>query len=220
MPSDATFATLPRRLPIFPLTGALLLPGGHLPLQIFEPRYLQMTRDALTGQRLIGMIQPREHEKTTQRPTLYDVGCVGRIDTAEDSTDGRILITLTGLCRFQVVEELSVSTLYRQIIAAFTRYRADLEPRSKPEVDRSRLIDGLRQFLKVESSAPEWQWLTTVPADQLVNSLAMLCPFAPNEKQALLEAENIAARASLMLSLIDMALMERRSNDPGRGLRN
>lgn len=208
MAADTSFATLSRRLPIFPLAGALLLPGGHLPLQMFEPRYVQMTRDALAGERLIGMIQPRD---STDKPTLYQIGCVGRIDAAEDTSDNRILIALTGVCRFQIVEELPTTTLYRQVIASFGRFRADLEPRARPEIDRARLLEGLQLYLNLAAVPPEWQWLSTAPTDLLVNSLAMLCPFAPNEKQALLEASDIAERAKLMMSLIDMTLLERQA---------
>src|SRR5918994_2856145 len=139
---------LPIRFPIFPLPGAILLPGGNLPLNIFEPRYLQMTRDAMRTDRVIGMMQPCD-DALGERPEVYQVGCAGRITSFAETQDGRYLITLTGLCRYDLVEELRVSTPYRQVCASFERWQADLEPPPPSDSLRPQLFDALRGYFEV-----------------------------------------------------------------------
>ena len=126
-------SSLPERFPVFPLRGAMLLPGGNLPLNIFEPRYLQMVRDAMRTDRVIGMIQPKAEAEDGAVPELYGTGCVGRITNFSETDDGRFLITLTGVSRFDIAQELAVDTPYRQVVGDFARWRADLQPMSPPE---------------------------------------------------------------------------------------
>ena len=197
---------LPQALAIFPLPGALLLPGGQLPLQIFEPRYLRMVDDALAGSRMIGMIQPREPGDAEERPLLYGVGCAGRITTFSETDDHRYLITLTGVRRFRVDEEFSVDTPYRQIAPDFAAFERDAHPDSSAKlVDRDRLEDAMHDYLDAEGLKTDWDAVEEAPTEALVASLAMGCPFAPNEKQALLEAEDARARAECLIALMEMA---------------
>ena len=193
----------PSIIPIFPLAGAILLPRGQLPLNIFEPRYLRMVDDALAGARMIGMIQPRDDE-TTGAP-LYGVGCAGRITSFSETGDGRYLITLTGTLRFHIAQELSVDTPYRQAEADYAAFVADADVDETAEsVDRDRLFEAMRLYLDTENLSTDWEAAAEAPTDALVNSLAMGCPFAPNEKQALLEAPTVADRVDCLIALMRM----------------
>ena len=196
---------LPQTLPIFPLTGALLLPRGHLPLNVFEPRYLAMVDMALSGTRLIGMIQPVESEETVLKPKLSQVGCAGRIVSYRETEDGRILITLLGLCRFRVVEELSDKTLFRQIRAEYGPFLGDLVAPAPDRFPRERLAVALRNYVAHRDLKADWGSVMSAPADILVNALAMLCPFEPAEKQALLEAPSWDERVDTLVALLEMA---------------
>jgi hypothetical protein len=193
---------LPTRFPIFPLPGAILLPNGNLPLNIFEPRYLQMTRDAMRTDRVIGMVQP--NGGGTDCPNLFAVGCAGRITSFAETEDGRYLITLTGVCRYDVVEELRVSTPYRQVCASFQRWQMDLEPPPPSENLRPRLFDALRGYFEVHEISADWDQIRAAPLGGLITSLAMICPFEPCEKQALLEAEDPEQRAKVLITLLQM----------------
>lgn len=196
---------LPAVIPVFPLTGAILLPKGQLPLNIFEPRYLRMFDDALAGARVIGMIQPRDHDGAP-KPPLYDVGCAGRITSFQETGDGRYLISLSGLSRFRLSAELEATTPYRQINADYAGFAADMsEDRSAELVDRERLFDAMRGYFASEGLSTDWKEAASAPIDALVNSLAMGCPFAPNEKQALLEAGTLADRADCLIALMRMS---------------
>lgn len=193
----------PSVIPIFPLSGAILLPHGQLPLNIFEPRYLRMVDDALAGARTIGMVQPRE--ATEGISPLYAVGCAGRITSFTETGDGRYLITLTGMLRFSVKREFDVDTPYRQAEVDYSTYVADADLDASAEsVDRDRLFEAMRSYLETENLSTDWDEAAEAPTDALVNSLAMGCPFAPNEKQALLEAPTIADRADCLIALMNM----------------
>lgn len=205
---DEPKGALPGHLPIFPLTGVLLLPRGLLPLNIFEPRYLAMTRAALAGDKLIGMVQPRENEGG-KHPAVYRTGCAGEIVSATDTDDGRILITLRGICRFDIAEELTVTTLYRQVSADFAPYKSDLFPAADGIIDRKRLLHALRGFLDKNNLAADWPAIEATPDELLVHSLAMICPFAPAEKQAFLDSRDFKHRSELLLALLEMALLQR-----------
>ncbi len=200
----APFEALPETLPVFPLAGALLLPRGRLPLNIFEPRYLRMVRDVIGGHRLIGMVQPLEGEANAARPEIYRVGCAGRISAFAEADQGRYLITLTGVCRFRVHDELTTATPYRQVVPDYAAFRGDVTPADEPGVDRERLLKALRAYLAVKGVEVEWRTIDGLDDDALVVSLAMACPFAPTEKQALLEAASIAERARALTALIEM----------------
>lgn len=201
---------LPGAIPIFPLTGALLLPGTRLPLNIFEQRYLNMTRDALAGDRIIGMIQPQQRERIApeDRPELYDTGCAGRITIFEETEDGRYLITLSGFCRFEVEEELPLRNGYRRVSARYERYRHDLELDETAEedvlIDRDRLLSVVSRYFKARGIAADWASINDTGSARLVDALAMVCPFHASEKQALLEARGRAERARILVALMEM----------------
>ena len=195
----------PETLLLFPLVGALLLPDGQMPLNIFEPRYLAMVDAALAGDRLIGMIQPRDDTRA-DKPPLYDVGCSGRITSFTETGDGRYLINLTGMRRFRVAEEIASDLPFRIARADWSAFGADGEPdMSASSVDRDQLLDTLRDYLDTEDLEIEWEKAAAAPVDALVVSLAMGCPFQPNEKQALLEAKTLAEQADCLTALMALA---------------
>ena len=205
---------LPEILPIFPLTGVLLLPRGQLPLNIFEPRYLAMTRDAMDGERLIGMVQPSDPPIREMNPTVYPLGCAGRITSFSETEDGRMLITLTGISRFRIKEELPLLSGYRRVVAGWADFAADRDP-SEAGFDRTRLVQGLRSFFSQRQVNADWEAIDKAPGEHLVTSIAMMCPFAPNEKQALLEARDLGERASLLTALIEMTATASTPNPEG-----
>ena len=196
---------LPLSIPVFPLDGALLLPRGALPLSIFEPRYIAMVDDAMAGERIIGMVQPRPGGEP-DRPTLQPVGCAGRITAFAETNDGRYLITLTGLSRFTVRSELSVITPYRQVRADFLAYEADLTASSDEDegFDRLRLLNALKRYLEFRSLDVDWETAKAAPSEALVNSLSMALPFDPAEKQALLEAPDLPERRNTLVALMEI----------------
>jgi Lon protease-like protein len=205
-------SALPEELPIFPLSGAVLLPRARLPLNIFEPRYLAMIEDALGKGRMIGMIQPSDDEDGNDSP-LYSVGCAGRVTSFNETDDGRLLIVLTGVCRFRVVNELHSSRLYRSVRPDWKPYLADLGEPEVPEIDRTHLIKLLEIYFKKNAISVDWNVVQSAPNDVLLPTLIMICPFAPNEKQALLEADSFAARASMLTTLLEMAVMPQGENE-------
>jgi Lon protease-like protein len=199
-------ADLPQMIPVFPLDGALLLPGGDLPLQIFEPRYLNMIDDVMAGDRIVGMIQTRAGGDR-ERPKLSDVGCAGRVTSYAETSDGRYLITLTGVCRFDAGAELSIPTPYRQLRARYDRFEADLEEGDTalaPEAARTRFAQALKRYLNRRELDIDWETAHTAPLEALVNSLAMGLPFEPAEKQALLEAPTLAGRFETLATLLEI----------------
>ena len=196
--------SLPARFPVFPLSGALLLPGGNLPLNIFEPRYLQMVRDAMRTEQVIGMIQPREPEVGGAPPPLFRTGCVGRIASCSETEDGRLEIMLSGVCRFDVARELEVDTPYRQVVGDFTRWRQDRQPEAPPPELKAPLLEALRLYFEHQGIEADWEAIDEAPLGGLVTSLAMICPFEPNEKQALLEAPDLTRQARLLTALMRM----------------
>jgi Lon protease-like protein len=199
-----SFTDLPKSLPLFPLTGAVLLPRGALPLNIFEPRYLEMVEYALQGDRLIGMIQPTEHEDTNLRPPLSQVGCAGKIVAFRETDDNRYLITLQGLCRFRLNGEMETATAWRAGFCDFAPFAADLAQTGDEEFPRERLLKALKTYLTSRDMKADWDSVMTAPGEALINALAMMCPFDPAEKQALLEAQSFQDRASTLLALLEM----------------
>jgi Lon protease-like protein len=196
---------LPKTVAVFPLSGILLLPRGQLPLNVFEPRYLTMVDDALAGNRLIAMIQPTENEEKILKPPLSAVGCAGRLSAYRETDDGRYLITLTGICRFRVAEELAVDSPYRQVAADFGAFAGDLVASEDSDFPRERLLEALRTYLSRRDLKADWQSVMSAPAEALVNALSMLCPFEPVEKQALLEARGWEERVAILTALLEMA---------------
>ncbi len=195
---------LPTEFPIFPLAGALLLPWGVLPLNIFEPRYLAMTDDVLAGPRVLGMIQP-EHEAGEG---LYRTGCLGRLTSFEETGDGRYLIALSGLIRFRVEAELEMRRGYRRVRAALAPFADDLAPPAVPGLDRAGLLAALVAYAGRRGFPVKREAVERMEDDALVVTLCMACPFAPAEKQALLEAPDPAARAGVLRALLEMAAHE------------
>jgi Lon protease-like protein len=205
---------LPSVIPVFPLAGVILLPGAELPLNIFEPRYLAMTRDAIAGTQLIGMIQPSDPSDRSFEPPIYTTGCLGRLSNWSDTPDGRILVSLTGICRFEVERELTERTTpYRQTIVRYDRYVDDLAREPCSPVDRSALTEALQRFLAVQGVKADWSGIEDMQSDILVNALAMSVPFAPGEKQALLEAPTIDDRARILIMLLEMAAADTGGGD-------
>jgi hypothetical protein len=206
-----TFDQLPRTLPLFPLSGVLLLPDGRLPLNMFEDRYLTLTRDVMAGHRLIGMVQPIDPAADGEAPAIYRTGCAGRISSFNETNDGRFLITLTGVCRFAIVEELSVTTPYRQALVSFGRYRRDLEAGGEDAAnatDRDQVLSRLKAFLDAQEIPVDWEAVGNRADNAIIDSLAMICPFEPSEKQALLEAGDFDERCRVLTALADMALAQ------------
>src|SRR5215203_1758180 len=207
-------ADLPENIPVFPLAGALLLPRGQLPLNIFEPRYLAMIDDSMRdGHRLIGMIQPDPaHPGPEDKPTLFKVGCVGRITQIAESGDGRYLLQLTGVARFRVEQELKVATAYRQCRVTYQPFADDFIARKGEEaVDRKAVLEALTSFLKANNLKTDWQGVESAPNEALVNALAMMSPYGAAEKQALLEAPDLKSRAEILIAVTEMELAKKTS---------
>jgi Lon protease-like protein len=195
---------LPEVIPVFPLDGAMLLPGGVLPLRIFEPRYLNMIDDAMAGDRMIGMVQTGG-ASDRRRPALARVGCVGRITSYAETGDGKYLIALTGVCRFRTGEELSLPKPYRQVRAAYAPYVEDLDDADDAqEFERAPFMGLLRRYLDRKGLAAEWEAVASAPGPALVNSLCMALPFEPAEKQALLEAPGLDERRAALEALLEI----------------
>ncbi len=206
---DIDINALPKSLPLFPLSGALLLPHGHLPLNIFEPRYLSMTEDALGSGRLIGMIQP---EKTNTAPVtddevLFTIGCCGQIVSFEETESGHLFIALRGLCRFRLGQELDKKNNYRRSTVDYAPYVGDLQEDPGHINDRPRLLNAVRQFFELKDIDVDWEAIEEAADETLVTSLAMICPFEVREKQALLEVQGMNERSTLLTSLVEMALL-------------
>jgi Lon protease-like protein len=199
-------ADLPRVIPIFPLPGVMLLPRGRLPLNIFEPRYLQMTQDAMASHRTIGMIQPADPKARLDAPEVYPIGCLGRITSFSETPDNRFLITLSGVCRFTIGRELEQDgLLYRRVRADYGRFAGDLPEPAPLTVDRGRLIPALRSYFERHGLTADWEAIDRADDDALVTCLAMACPFEPSEKQALLECRGESERVRMMQALFEMA---------------
>src|SRR5881227_3329362 len=219
MPINAEYrgpGELPETIPVFPLPGALLLPRGQMPLNIFEPRYLAMIDDTMADRhRLIGMVQPdTAHPGSEDRPNLYKVGCVGRITQLAETGDGRYLIQLTGVARFRVDEELRVTTPYRQCRVSYAPFVDDFTARKgEDEVDRASLLRALSDFLKANDLKADWDGIENAPNEALVNALAMMSPYGTAEKQALLEAPDLKTRAEIMVAVTAIELAK--GNAPG-----
>jgi Lon protease-like protein len=196
---------LPSTLDILPLTGMVLLPRGQLPLNVFEPRYLALVDTALSGSRLIGMIQPTQHEDKVLKPALSAIGCAGRLTSYRENEDGRYLITLTGICRFRVAEELATDTPFRQVKVDFAPFLADLIAADENDFQRDRLLAALKDYLSRRDMKADWRSVLSAAPETLVNALAMLCPFEPSEKQALLEAPGWLERVDTLIALLEMA---------------
>ena len=206
-----TADSLPRRIPVFPLSGALLLPRAQLPLNIFEPRYLAMVDDALSGDRIIGIIQPEEEAAAAGRlatpPSLFPTGCAGRLTAYTETPDDRLLITLTGIARFRILEEIATDRPYRLVAADYAPFAGDFVSNLGEErVDRPALLKAFRDFLDANDMGADWDEVAQASSETLVNTFSILSPFTPIEKQALLEAADLKARADMLVALTEIAL--------------
>jgi hypothetical protein len=215
MPMNAAYhgpSDLPDVIPVFPLPGALLLPRGQIPLNIFEPRYLAMIDDALrSGLRLVGMIQPDPaHEGSPDKPALFRIGCVGRITQFAETGDGRYHIQLTGIARFRIEDEIETTTPYRQCRVAYALFSHDFTARlGEDAVDRKAVLEALAAFLKANNLKTDWDGIEHAPNEALVNALAMMSPYGPAEKQAMLEAPDLKTRAEILVAVTEIELAKK-----------
>ena len=213
-PFEPSFEQLPDTLPIFPLSGVLLLPGGRLPLNIFEPRYLSMIFDSLAGHRMIGMVQPLQAGGYAGDgapggdgpPKVHHIGCAGRIVSFNETDDGRLMLVLAGVCRFEISRELDPAQGgYRRASALFGPYRGDIDAADElVAIERERLMAGLASFFKARNLSTDWDAVKKATDGNLVSSLSMVLPFGPAEKQALLEATDTDTRAKLLIAFLEM----------------
>lgn len=198
---------IPEKIPVFPLTGALLLPGGQLPLNIFEPRYLAMFDAAISGNRLIGIVQPAmgEHEgEEGTRPALSHIGCVGRITSFGETGDGRYITSLSGICRFRLLDEVGDGHPFRSF--KISPFLSDLTDDDEASVDRDALLRVFRAYLDANKLEADWESVERAGNRTLVNSLSMMSPFGPAEKQALLEAPDLKSRADTLIAITEILL--------------
>lgn len=210
-PSD-----LPKVIPLFPLSGALLLPRTDLPLNIFEPRYLLMIEEAMAGARVIGIIQPQEGDES-DKPKIEKIGCAGRITSYSETEDGRLVITITGVSRFEVKKENVVKTPYRQATVSYKPFEIDfVHETGARSVNRDQLIAAFRQYLEANNMSADWNEVQSISTEVLVNTLSLLAPYPPREKQALLEAPDLKSRADVLVALTEMALAKSSSGKPQR----
>lgn len=199
------FVDLPGEIPVFPLAGAIVMPGIQLPLNIFEPRYLNLVQDALGTDHLVGMIQPLTGQEEVEVPLLHKIGCAGRITSYSETNDGRIVIVLTGVCRFELQRELEERHGYRRAQAGWDRFAQDFLTEQEGIVNRERFLASLRNYVRPRGVEIPWDDLKAMADLDLVNLLTAHLPLAPEDKQALIETNTLTARAELMRGLMDMA---------------
>jgi uncharacterized protein len=196
-------ADLPQTIALFPLEGAVLYPRGVLALNIFEPRYLNMIDDALGEQRLIGMIQPAVGHEQETAPDLAEVGTVGRITTFSETDDGRYLVTLTGIARFNFEREIKAGSPYRQALVSYDAFASDFAPSSDRSIDRETLMKSLKTYAALHGFQVDWESVEQAPTETVINVAAQICPFDPVAKQALLEAETLEDRSRALIALLE-----------------
>ena len=208
-----TPVALPQEIPVFPLAGVLLLPRGQLPLNIFEPRYMAMVDEALRTNRMIGVVQPRDFNLSlsSDSSSLFLTGCAGKITSFEETEDGRYLITLTGVSRFHLGDELPLHNGYRRARVDWSGFSEDLQSHDCLGIDRNHLKDLLRSYFNMEGLSCSWDSIDSASDDKLITALSMICPLDPGEKQALLEAACCRTRAKMFMTMLEMAV----HNDKG-----
>ena len=201
---DFSIESLPENLPVFPLEGVLLLPKGRLPLNIFEPRYINMTNDALASKlRLIVMTQPNHQYPNN----IYNIGCAGKIISFEETADNRYLITLEGILRCEIKNDITENGGYRRMKVDFNRFSDDLKY-SDYTIERSNFLRVLKNYFKIKKISTDWNIINNLDNQSLVTNLAMICPFSNEEKQALLEANSINERVNLMITMLEIGSFE------------
>ena len=201
------FSSLPEEIPIFPLTGALLLPGGQLPLNIFEPRYLKMVDAALCAGRWFGMVQPCQTntETVSNIHPLFNTGCLGRVTTFSETGDGRYILSILGICRFKIKLELSQTHEFRRIIPDYSEFSDDLSTDQLETGEREALSVAVRRYFNKDRHRVDWEAMEKTSDEMFVTSLAMACPLRPAEKQALLEAPSLSARTACLIAILEIA---------------
>ena len=205
----------PAVIPVFPLPGALLLPRGQMPLNIFEPRYLAMVDDAMRTDRIIGMIQPDPEGAGSMTPKLYRIGCAGRVTQFAETGDGRYLVSLTGISRFRIESELATTSTYRRCQVSYDAFAVDFEARAGEErVDRDGVLKALRDFVESNDLKVDWAGIDEAPNEALVNALCMMSPFGVREKQAMLEALDLKTRAEILIAVTEMELVRGSGPEP------
>ena len=202
---------LPQIIPVFPLSGALLLPRGRMPLNVFEPRYLAMVDTALAGDRIIGIIQPNGDASDSLVPPLRSVGCAGRVSSFSETEDGRYIITLIGICRFSVLEEIETPTSFRLCKVTAEPFSGDFFVSGENDVDREGLLEAFHAYLEASDLEADWDNVENASNESLVNAMAMIAPYGPVEKQALLEAQDLKTRAETLVALTEIALVHEAS---------
>jgi hypothetical protein len=207
-PSD-----LPSRIPVFPLRGAILLPRASLPLNVFEPRYLAMIDDVMAGQRIVGVIQPASGDggesPEGKSSNLRRIGCAGRVTSYQELDDGRLAITLTGIARYEIVEETSTPKPYRIMSVSYDRFSSDLSrDAGEDQVDREKLLTSLKTYLERNRLTADWNVIERASSEFLINALSVMSPYGPEEKQALLEATDLKSRAQVLVALAEMELAQ------------
>jgi uncharacterized protein len=217
-----SLADLPAQLPVFPLQGCILLPRSNLPLNIFEPRYLSMVDDVIAGNRIIGIVQPlgtEEESPASKGHPLRQTGCAGRLSAFSETEDGRLLITLTGICRFDITGETRTAKPYRICDANFAPYQQDLvRGHGQNAVDWPRFLQVLKNYLDARDMTADWDSIQRSPTELLINTLSMISPYGPEEKQALLEAPDLKARSEVLMALAEMEIAAPPGSGPGRSL--
>ncbi len=216
-----SIADLPSSLPVFPLRGCILLPRSNLPLNIFEPRYLAMIDDVIAGDRIIGIVQPvgsEEESPASKSHPLRQTGCAGRLSAFSETEDGRVLITLTGVCRFEITGETGTAKPYRICDANFNAYQKDLiRGYGQNAVDWPRFLKVLKDYLNARNLTADWESIERSPTELLINTLSMISPYGPEEKQALLEAPDLKVRSEVLMALAEMEIASPNSG-PGSSL--
>ncbi len=203
-PFFPAFTDLPAAIPLFPLAGAVVLPGVQLPLNIFEPRYLRMVTDALASNHLIGLIQPTSETLLDEAPELHRIGCAGRITSYSETPDGRIILVLTGVCRFAILHELEQRNGYRRARVDWSPFAIDYQDDPRPIVDRPGFLRALRTYCSHNGIEVPWDDIDRLSDQDLVNLLCAHLPLSPEDKQALIESQQTAERAQLMRGLLEM----------------
>ena len=204
---------LPLEIPIFPLSNAIFFPKTLLPLNIFEPRYKQMTEHAVDGNKLIGMVQSNKNIDNEGKPEVYNVGCVGYIEYHSSTPDGRYLINLKGISRFKIKKEINTNNLYRKFLVDYSDFASDFTKQAVNEINTIELIKKTRKLFEQYQLSTDWKIVEKVEPEQLINSLSMICPFTVSEKQRLLETKDIIDRNEVLNKIINFYVLGNNENN-------
>lgn len=204
---------LPHELPVFPLSNAIFFPKTLLPLNIFEPRYKQMTEHAVDGDKLIGMVQSNQKTDEKGNAEVYNVGCVGYIEFHSKTPDGRYLINLKGISRFKIKQEINTNNLYRKFSVDYNDFSSDFDEQKTNEINTTELIKKTKKLFEQYQLSTDWKIVEKVETEQLINSLSMICPFTISEKQRLLETKNLIDRNEILNKIINFYVLSNNENN-------